>query len=109
MSMRIKDAMRESCIRLVVDSVQQLVVTHQAAAAEVAGRLLQALARYVSWIGIELVANERMLPLLMSALQCPAPSIRVGATSCLTGARRRLPCLWKGSRGALSQQTYRLY
>jgi len=107
--MRIKDAMRESCIRLVVDSVQQLVVTHQTAAAEVAGRLLQALARYVAWSGIELVANERMLPLLMSALQCPAPSIRVGATSCLTGARRRLPCLWKGSRGALSQQTYRLY
>lgn len=91
MSMRIKDAMRESCIRLVVDSVQQLVVTHLAAAAEVAGRLLQALARYVSWIGIELVANERMLPLLMSALQCPAPCMRVGATSCLTGGRVASP------------------
>jgi hypothetical protein len=70
----------------VVDSVQQLVVTHQAAAPEVAGGLLEALALYIAWIGIELVANDRILPLLMSALQCPASAMRVGAVKCLTGA-----------------------
>lgn len=80
-NMRIKDAMRESsCMADTVDAIYNVLVNADASAVmvELSYSALETLKRYISWVDIGLVVNDRILPLLFkmlresAALRCPA-------------------------------------
>ena len=51
--------MRETCLKDLTDACIQLVANLQASNPELAASVLEAVARYVNWIDIGLVANDR--------------------------------------------------
>lgn len=57
--MHVKDAMRELCISDLAEAWFQLVSAYKDTQPELAAMVLHALKRYVSWIDINLVANNR--------------------------------------------------
>ena len=58
--MALKDSMRETCLKDLTDACIQLVANLQGANPELATSVLEAVARYVNWIDIGLVANDRL-------------------------------------------------
>ena len=58
-SMALKDSMRETCLKDLTDACIQLVANLQGTNPELATSVLEAVARYVNWIDIGLVANDR--------------------------------------------------
>eukprot|EP00854_Cymbomonas_tetramitiformis_P021265 gene21265-25552_t len=83
-SMRIKDGMRELCVPQMVEAIHSLVIHYQAEAPQSAGMLLETLASYIIWIDINLIANEKMLPLLVGALTAPSSWVREGGIACIS-------------------------
>lgn len=60
-SMHVKDAMRELCIREVAEAWFHLVTMYKDSQPELAAMVLESVRRYINWIDINLVANNRCL------------------------------------------------
>lgn len=80
-NMRIKDAMRESSTMSdTIDAIYNVLVNCDASTVmvELSYSALETLKRYISWVDIGLIVNDRILPLLFkmlresAALRCPA-------------------------------------
>ncbi|KAJ0406793.1 hypothetical protein ATCC90586_000846 [Pythium insidiosum] len=80
-NMRIKDAMRESsCMADTFDAIYGVLVNCDVSAVmcQLSYSALQTLQRYISWVDISLIVNDRFIPLLFkvlhesAALRCPA-------------------------------------
>jgi exportin-T len=57
--MHVKDSMRDRCIGDVAEAWYQLALAHRAARPQLAAFVLATAARYIHWIDIGLVANDR--------------------------------------------------
>ena len=57
--MDLKDAMRERCIGEVAEAWYQLASTYSSKEPDIAVMVLKTVNRYISWIDISLVANDR--------------------------------------------------
>lgn len=57
--MLLKDAMRENSIKDITNACMQLTATLHASNPKLAAAVLEAVARYVNWIDIGLIANDR--------------------------------------------------
>ena len=51
--------MRDTCLKDLTEACIQMVASLYSSNAALAGNILEALARYVNWIDISLVANDR--------------------------------------------------
>ena len=58
-SSALKDAMRDNCLDELIAACIQLTSNLHASNPELAASVLEAVARYVNWIDIRLVANDR--------------------------------------------------
>lgn len=65
---RIKDAMRQQCISQVVAAWYSLIVMYKTPSPQLAAQVLEMMQKYVAWIDIGLVANDRFVPLLFDFL-----------------------------------------
>lgn len=55
----IKDRMRETCIPALVESWYQILQTYQRSHSELTCQCLEVVGAYVSWIDLNLIANDR--------------------------------------------------
>lgn len=83
-SMAFKDAMREGALKDIVDAWYSIIANCQTSSPEIAARVLSAASRYVPWIDVNLVANDRFVPLLYSVLQSPCEELRGAASDFLS-------------------------
>lgn len=83
-SMRFKDSMRERALADVADAWCALLAGYTASSPETAAAVLETVQRYVHWIDIGLVANDRFVPLLFAALGTPHEGLRGAAADVLT-------------------------
>ncbi|TYZ59593.1 hypothetical protein PybrP1_002323 [[Pythium] brassicae (nom. inval.)] len=84
-NMRIKDAMRESAaMRDTIDAIYNVLVHCDASAVmtELSYSALETLKRYISWVDLALVVNDRLLPLLFTLLRESA-ALRGPAANCV--------------------------
>lgn len=58
----IKDSMREQCIPHLVESWFQILQTYQQTHPELTCQCLEVVGAYVSWIDLNLIANDRSAP-----------------------------------------------
>lgn len=77
----IKDHMREHCVPDLVESWYQILHTYQCSNAELTCLCLDVIGAYVSWIDINLIANDRFVGLLLSHLS--VDMLRESACDCL--------------------------
>ena len=85
LSMHVKDSMREFSIVDIASAWLEALEAYQASHPDLATQILQTMQRYVSWIEIGLVANERSMTLLLGVLgSSPSASLRGAAADCLT-------------------------
>ncbi|XP_016889997.1 exportin-T isoform X2 [Cynoglossus semilaevis] len=77
----IKDSMREQCIPSLVESWFQILQTYQQSHPELTCQCLEVVGAYVSWIDLNLIANDRFVNLLLS--QMSVDSLREEACDCL--------------------------
>ncbi|KAK9827309.1 hypothetical protein WJX81_002974 [Elliptochloris bilobata] len=82
-SMALKDAMREHCLAELGAAWAQLVATYGQARPDLAGAVLGAVQRYVPWIDIGLVANDKLVPLLFALLGEGPPALAGAAADVL--------------------------
>ncbi|KAG0621103.1 hypothetical protein M758_4G269300 [Ceratodon purpureus] len=82
---RIKDSMRQQCISQVVAAWYSLIVMYKGQSPQLASQVLEMMQKYVAWIDIGLVANDRFVPLLFEFLVSPNeyPQLRGAAAECL--------------------------
>jgi exportin-T len=83
---QVKDAMRRAGVVVDVCSIiHTTVVTYQAEREELAAAALDALQKFVGWIDIGLVVNDKMLPLLYQCLGQAerSPDLAKSAADCL--------------------------
>lgn len=82
---RIKDAMRQQCISQVVSAWYSLIVMYKGQSPQLAAQVLEMMQKYVSWIDIGLVANDRFVPLLFEFLVSSNEylQLRAAAAECL--------------------------
>ena len=59
-STKLKDAMRDNCLEELMNACIQLTSNLHSSNPDLAGSVLEAVARYVNWIDIRLVANDRL-------------------------------------------------
>ena len=57
--MQLKDAMRETCLDDLADAWYNLLCAYQASNPDLAAAVLTTLERYVNWIDVALVVNDR--------------------------------------------------
>lgn len=84
-NMRIKDAMRESsCMADIVDAIFNVLVNRDASPVmlELSYSALETLKRYISWVDLALIVNDRMIPLLFQMLR-ESPALRCPAANCV--------------------------
>ena len=67
-SMTFKDAMRDNALEQVAASWHQMLVMFKSSDPGLVALLLNSVERYVNWIDISLVANERFMPILFEVL-----------------------------------------
>lgn len=67
-SMNLKDALRDTCIKEIADAWYQLASVYQSQQPEVASEVLSTVQRYISWMDIRLVANDRWV--VLAAEKC---------------------------------------
>ena len=67
-SMTFKDAMRDNALEQVAASWYQMLEMFKASDPDLVALLLNGVERYVNWIDISLVANERFMPILFEVL-----------------------------------------
>ena len=60
--MHVKDAMRELCIVELAEAWYQLVSGYKDSQPELAAMVLEAVQKYINWIDISLVANDKWVP-----------------------------------------------
>uniref|UniRef100_A0A672QWD5 Exportin-T n=1 Tax=Sinocyclocheilus grahami TaxID=75366 RepID=A0A672QWD5_SINGR len=77
----IKDAMREQCIPALVESWFQILQTYQHTHSELTCQCLEVVGAYVSWIDLNLIANDRFVNLLLSHMSIE--ELREEACDCL--------------------------
>jgi len=87
---RVKDAMRLDCIESIVDAWYSLLVTYAQNNQEITNLVLDNISRYIYWIDLKLIANDRFVPLIFQFLT--AENLRVMAARCLYGmAEKGMP------------------
>lgn len=57
--MSLKDALRDTCIKDIADAWYQLASLYQSQQPEIAAEVLGTVQRYIGWMDIRLVANDR--------------------------------------------------
>lgn len=57
--MQLKDAMRETCLQDLAEALYNLLRAYQSANPDLAAAVLSTVGRYVNWIDVSLVVNER--------------------------------------------------
>ncbi|KAE8281121.1 Exportin-T Exportin(tRNA) tRNA exportin [Larimichthys crocea] len=77
----IKDTMREQCIPHLVESWFQILQTYQQSHPELTCQCLEVVGAFVSWIDLNLIANDRFVNLLLS--QMSVEELREEACDCL--------------------------
>lgn len=77
----IKDNMREQCIPSLVESWFQILQTYQRSHPELTCQCLEVVGAFVSWIDLNLIANDRFVNLLLS--QMSVEDLREEACDCL--------------------------
>ncbi|KAM7367426.1 hypothetical protein PAMP_015328 [Pampus punctatissimus] len=77
----IKDTMREQCIPNLVESWFQILQTYQQSHPELTCQCLEVVGAYVSWIDLNLIANDQFVNLLLS--QMSVEELREEACDCL--------------------------
>ncbi|XP_038565370.1 exportin-T isoform X2 [Micropterus salmoides] len=77
----IKDGMREQCIPHLVESWFQILQTYQHSHPELTCQCLEVVGAFVSWIDLNLIANDRFVNLLLS--QMSVEELREEACDCL--------------------------
>ncbi|MCJ8736224.1 hypothetical protein PDJAM_G00256470 [Pangasius djambal] len=77
----IKDSMRETCIPALVESWYQILQTYQSSHSELTCQCLEVVGAYVSWIDLNLIANDRFVNLLLSHMS--VEELREEACDCL--------------------------
>uniref|UniRef100_A0A8C1P199 Exportin-T n=1 Tax=Cyprinus carpio TaxID=7962 RepID=A0A8C1P199_CYPCA len=77
----IKDTMREQCIPALVESWFQILQTYQHTHSELTCQCLEVVGAYVSWIDLNLIANDRFVNLLLSHMSME--ELREEACDCL--------------------------
>ncbi|KAK3558222.1 hypothetical protein QTP86_013981 [Hemibagrus guttatus] len=77
----IKDGMRETCIPALVESWFQILQTYQRSHSELTCQCLEVVGAYVSWIDLNLIANDRFVNLLLSHMS--VEELREEACDCL--------------------------
>lgn len=58
-SMQLKDSMRETCLHDLAEAWYNLLRAYQSANPDLAAAVLSTVGRYVNWIDVSLVVNER--------------------------------------------------
>ncbi|KAH3816261.1 exportin-T-like isoform X2 [Dreissena polymorpha] len=61
----IKDAMREQCVQRLADSWLQILNKYEASNTEVVCTCLEVIGKYISWIDIGLIANDKFVPVII--------------------------------------------
>ncbi|XP_063072875.1 exportin-T isoform X2 [Engraulis encrasicolus] len=77
----IKDGMREHCIPSLVESWYQILQAYQQSHSELTCQCLEVVGAYVSWIDLNLIANDRFVNLLLSHMS--VEELREEACDCL--------------------------
>ncbi|TRY89699.1 hypothetical protein DNTS_025197, partial [Danionella cerebrum] len=77
----IKDGMREQCIPALVESWFQILQAYQHTHSELTCQCLEVMGAYVSWIDLNLIANDRFVNLLLSHMSME--ELREAACDCL--------------------------
>ncbi|KAG2469084.1 XPOT protein, partial [Polypterus senegalus] len=77
----IKDTMREQCIPNLVESWYQILQTYQHSNSELTCQCLEVVGAFVSWIDLNLIANERFVNMLLSHMSVEV--LREEACDCL--------------------------
>lgn len=77
----IKDGMREQCIPALVESWFQILQTYQHTHSELTCQCLEVVGAFVSWIDLNLIANDRFVNLLLSHMSME--ELREAACDCL--------------------------
>uniref|UniRef100_A0A667YW36 Exportin-T n=1 Tax=Myripristis murdjan TaxID=586833 RepID=A0A667YW36_9TELE len=77
----IKDTMREQCIPNLVESWFQILQAYQQSHPELTCQCLEVVGAYVSWIDLNLIANDRFVNLLLSHMS--VEELREEACDCL--------------------------
>ena len=80
----LQDSMRERALGDIADAWCALLAAYTAPAPDTAAAVLETVQRYVHWIDIGLVANDRFVPLLFGALAAPQEGLRGAAADVLT-------------------------
>ncbi|XP_064632186.1 exportin-T-like [Lineus longissimus] len=78
---RIKDAMRDGCVQMLVDSWFQILTTYRNSNPEMTCLSLDVIGAYISWIDINLIANNRFVGVLMQFMTMPL--LRESACDCI--------------------------
>ncbi|KAG2493435.1 hypothetical protein HYH03_008254 [Edaphochlamys debaryana] len=86
LSMHVKDSMREHSVAEVAAAWYRLVEGYRGKNPELAAQVLAVMTRYIPWIDIHLIANDKFLPLLLSLMGAPHPGLRSAALDCVTEA-----------------------
>ncbi|KAJ7566188.1 hypothetical protein O6H91_02G091900 [Diphasiastrum complanatum] len=84
-AMRIKDAMRQQCITRIAEAWYSLIMMYKGSRMQLVVNILETMHRYVSWIDINLVANDSFIPLFFEFLTSPHEllQVRCAAADCL--------------------------
>lgn len=77
----IKDGMREQCIPALVESWFQILQTYQHTHSELTCQCLEVVGAFVSWIDLNLIANDRFVNVLLSHMSME--ELREAACDCL--------------------------
>ncbi|GIL47531.1 hypothetical protein Vafri_4333, partial [Volvox africanus] len=84
LSMHVKDSMREHSLGELAAAWYRLAAGYRDKNPELAAQVLATMGRYISWIDINLVANDKFLPLLLSLMDAPHTDLRCAAMDCVT-------------------------
>lgn len=84
-AMRVKDGMRQQCLPQIVNLWYQVVFNFQSTNPEVCVAVLETMQRFISWMDIGLVANDRWVPVFFRILsnQSEPSNLRASVAGCL--------------------------
>jgi len=77
----IKDHMRDHCVKDLVESWYQILIMYEKQSAEIIGACLKVVGAYISWIDIDLIANDRFISIMLGYLN--TETVREDACDCL--------------------------
>lgn len=95
---RIKDAMRQQCVPQMVDSWYRLVVSYERVDPGLSASVLETMQRFIAWMDINLVVNDKWVPLffqLLSSSEVPERLRGASATCLLAIVLKRMDALQK--------------